>query len=580
MTKPRTRSNAPANAPGVPRQRPAQAPQKQEEVLPLEEAQRLLNDLRIHEIELELQNEELRQTQVELAAARARYFELYELAPAGYVTLDERGFIRETNLTATMMVGIGRATWMGKRISLFVHKDYQDVFYMRTKRIFELGTLESWEMQMVTSNGSSLWTLWNGTLAQDGNGADVCRIVISDINERKKAEQENIHLAAQLQQAQKMESVGRLAGGVAHEFNNMLAVILGHLDVAFRCVETNHPLYVELEEIRLAALRSANVTRQLLGFARKQVVVPQPLDLNVTVTAMMQMLPRLIGENIRIHWQQTAQLWTTWVDPSQIEQVLTNLCINARDAIVGVGSIYITTSNCTFEAGKVIGDAQCPPGDYVSIAVSDDGKGMNAATRAHIFEAFFTTKGVDKGSGLGLAMVYGIIKQNHGFIDVTSQIGKGTTITMYWPRYLGNVQPTCPQVEEKTLPGGTETILIVEDERAVMRAVARILKQLGYHVLEATGPTMALALAAESDREIHLVLTDVIMPEMDGRQLTDRLRAAHPTLKCVFMSGYSAEFITYQNVLEDGMHFIHKPFTTHELAAIIRCALDEKTDVA
>jgi PAS domain S-box-containing protein len=398
-----------------------------------------------------------------------------------------------------------------------------------------------------------------------------------DITERKRAEEEKAKLEAQLQQAQKMESVGRLAGGVAHDFNNMLGVILGYAEIALSQVNPSDPMHADLEEIVTAAQRSAKITRQLLAFARKQTVAPRVLDLNETVAGMNKMLARLVSEEIQLDWRPDPELWLVKVDPNQIEQVLANLCVNARDAIAGAGRITIATGNASFEAEQCAARPEVLPGEYVFLAVSDDGCGMDPATLAHIFEPFFTTKGVGEGTGLGLAMVYGAVQQNNGFVTAKSAPGLGATFTIYLPRYLGEMGPAQLDDGPGALMGGRETILLVEDEAAILTLTTKMLQRRGYTVLAARTPEEAGRLAENHPGRIDLLLTDVIMPGTNGRALWQRLSHFRPDLKCLFMSGYPADAIADRGMLDEGAHFIQKPFAKKQLAVKVRQALDWKT---
>jgi two-component system cell cycle sensor histidine kinase/response regulator CckA len=397
-----------------------------------------------------------------------------------------------------------------------------------------------------------------------------------DITERRRAEEGKAKLEGQLQQAQKMESVGRLAGGVAHDFNNMLGVILGHTEMALEQVDPAQPLHADLEEIRKAAERSAGLTRQLLAFARRQTVAPTVLDLNRTVEGMLTMLERLVGENVHIAWQPKVDLWPVMVDPSQIDQLLTNLCVNARDAIADVGTITIETGNGAIDMAYSADHAGFAAGEYVLLAVTDDGGGMDKETLSHVFEPFFTTKGMGQGTGLGLATVYGIVKQNNGFINVYSEPGRGTRFTIYLPRHSGKAEQARGMEAEGPSLRGHETILLVEDEPANLKLIGKILERQGYTVLSAGTPGEAIRLAREYAGEIHLLMTDVIMPEMNGRDLARILLSMFPRLKRLFASGYTANVIAHQGVLDDGVHFIQKPFSRKSLAAKVREALDSE----
>jgi len=398
-----------------------------------------------------------------------------------------------------------------------------------------------------------------------------------DITERNRAEEEKARLEAQLQQSQKMESVGRLAGGVAHDFNNMLGLILGHAEMALDHVDPALPIHADLQEIIKAAERSADLTRQLLAFARQQTVQPKVLDLNEIVGNMLKMLQRLIGEDIDLKWQSAADLWSIKMDPTQIDQILANMCINARDAISDTGNITIETGNTSLDEAYCADHVGFSPGDYVKLIVSDDGCGMKKETAEHIFEPFFTTKGMGKGTGLGLSTVYGIVRQNNGFINVYSEPGQGTTFTVYFPRHIGKdeKEQTKPQ-EQKTLMRGQETLLLVEDEPALLELNKMILEKQGYRVLATGSPNEAIRLVGEYTGEISLLMTDVVMPEMNGRDLAKHLMTINPHLKCLFTSGYTADVIAHHGVLDEGVYFIQKPFSRQDLAAKVREVLEQK----
>lgn len=392
--------------------------------------------------------------------------------------------------------------------------------------------------------------------------------VVRDITERKKLE-------AQLHQAQKMESMGRLAGGVAHDYNNMLSVILGYSQMALEKAGPETPLGEDLQEILSAAKRTAGITRQLLTFARKQTILPQVLDLNETITGMINMLRRLIGEDIDLTWLPASDLWPVKIDPSQMDQLLANLCINARDAITGVGKISIETESVTFESEYFNSHTEVIPGDYVLLTVGDNGCGMEKDVLDNIFEPFFTTKEIGKGTGLGLSTVYGIVQQHNGFVHVYSEPGKGTTYKIYLPRHPGEIDDSASERDGDVQVGQGETILVVEDEEAILKLTSIMLRDLGYTVLTANTPNQAVKIACEWTDGINLLLTDVIMPEMNGRDLAVQLLAIHPDIKCLFMSGYSANIIADQCALHNGIHLIQKPYSAKDLATMVRKALNE-----
>ncbi len=399
-------------------------------------------------------------------------------------------------------------------------------------------------------------------------GPNAIAVAFQDISNRKRLEE-------QVRQAQKMESVGRLAGGVAHDFNNMLQAILGNTALALEDLPPDNPLRELLVEIQQCAERSAALTRQLLAFARKQPVAPKVLNLNATVESMLKILRRLIGEDIQLDWLPGADLWPVRLDPSQIDQLLANLCVNARDAITGIGQITLATHNVTIDEPLAARHPDWIPGNYVRLSVNDNGCGMDKQVLGHLFEPFFTTKAADRGTGLGLATVYGIVKQNHGYINVVTELGHGSTFEIYLPRHAEQTTPQQNEIPKETTTFGHETILLVEDEPAILRVGQRMLLGLGYKVLTADTPGKAIQVAQEFGDAIQLLVTDMVMPEMNGRDLARQLTLRYPQLKCLFMSGYTPEMIAHPDgFLDEGLHFIHKPFATKTLSKKVREALE------
>jgi PAS domain S-box-containing protein len=394
-----------------------------------------------------------------------------------------------------------------------------------------------------------------------------CVHVARDVSERRKLEE-------QLRQSQKMEAIGRLAGGVAHDFNNMLSVIGGFTEEALAKIDPRDPAADDLREVRSAAERSANLTRQLLAFSRRQPIEPKVVDLNERLRSMEGMLRRLLGEDIRVELDLSQDLWPVRVDPSQMDQTVANLAANSRDAMPEGGTLRVESGNVTLGDLAVEGDGGVAVGDYVVLAVSDDGHGMDHETLRHVFEPFFTTKGEGRGTGLGLATVYGTVKQNGGSVDVDSAPGLGTTVRVYLPRYRG--EGGVEHVPDSVRPDRAEkeTVLLVEDERQVRRLVRIILGRLGYEVLEAEGPEEALALCAGHEGRIHLLLTDVVMPVMNGKELQERVSALLPGVKALFMSGYTADAIASRGVLHEGVEFLEKPFSPDQLGRKVREVLD------
>jgi two-component system, cell cycle sensor histidine kinase and response regulator CckA len=434
--------------------------------------------------------------------------------------------------------------------------------------------LSCYENEILTKAGELRNVAWSNlaTKGLDGKVVDLTCLGV-DLTERKKAEVEQQKLQEQLSQAQKMESIGRLAGGVAHDFNNMLNVILGNADFMQEDLPKDQIAIREgLEEIKKAAQRSADLTRQLLAFARKQTVSPKVLDLNETIESMLKMLRRLVGENIKVRWKPAMSLESVRIDPAQIDQMLANLMVNARDAIGSKdGNITIETGMSSFDADFCKAYPEFSPGKFCMFSIADNGCGMDEVTRSQIFEPFFTTKGVGEGTGLGLATVYGIVQQNNGIINVYSEPGKGTTFRIYLPVYQDRTETTSHEKSVyKILDPGHETILLVEDEPSILKMTTKMLSRMGYTVLAAATPGEAIHLAQEHAGEVHLLMTDVVMPEMNGRELAKRILTLHPKMRRLFMSGYTADIIAHHGVIDEGMEFIQKPFSKKDLEQKLR----------
>ncbi len=484
---------------------------------------------------------------------------------------DDRLVFVGANPAADNLLGVDNTRFIGMTLEEAFPPLQHTEIPLRYRRAAQHG--ESWHTEQIEYKHDKIVGAFEVYAFQMSLGK--VAVLFNDITGRKLAEKERERLQMQLTQAQKMEAVGQLAGGVAHDFNNMLSVIIGYSELLLKQVPPSQQFHAELLQIQKAAHRSADLTRQLLTFARKQTVAPSVLDLNQTIEGMLTMLRRLIGENINLLWMPGSRLWPVKVDPTQIDQILANLSVNARDAIAGVGRIIVETANSTFDDAYCVLHAGFLPGEYVRISVNDNGCGMDQETLPHIFEPFFTTKGVGAGTGLGLASVYGAVKQNRGFINVESEPGQGTIFSIYLPRHVDDLDQSQKtiSVAEPALRGH-ETILLVEDEIALLDMLSMMLQELGYTVLVAGAPSDVHNLIATNDGKIDMLLTDVIMPEMNGRELAERLLLYHPGMKCLFMSGYTADIIAHHGVLNDGLNFIQKPFLNHELAAMVRKALD------
>ncbi len=520
---------------------------------------------------------ELQHTQTELLQAKSKAFQdsLLETIPIPVFYKDTAGRYLGCNKAFEDLFGQTKEQMLGKSVFDVATPELAQIYHAKDIELFEEPRVQVYESRVEDANGVVHEVIFHKASFIDSNGAISGLIgVILDITERKRAEAEREKLQSQLNHAQKIESVGRLAGGVAHDFNNMLSVILGYAELALSKVAPSDPLHKALREIFNAAMRSAEITRHLLAFARKQTIAPKVLDLNETVEGMLKMLRRLIGEDINLAWLPGPGLWPVKLDPSQMDQVLANLCVNARDAVTGVGKITIETGTATVDDAYCAEHADFIPGDFVVLSVSDDGCGMNKETLSHIFEPFFTTKGEGQGTGLGLSTVYGIVKQNEGFVNVYSELGTGTTFSVYLPRHVGAITGDEPTNNPALIPPGHgETILIVEDEAAMLELYGAMLETLGYAVLTANTPGEALQLAKTHAGKVNLLITDVVMPEMNGRDLANALHTLLPDLKILFMSGYTANVIAHRGILDEGVRFIQKPFSIKDLAAKVRDTL-------
>ncbi len=500
---------------------------------------------------------------------------MIDCSPVAIYSVDFEGRVLSWNTSAERIFGWTEEEVKGRPLPI-LPEDRQEEYQTLRERVMAGQRFTGLEVVRRKKDGA----LFHGSLSaapiRNSVGAMTGIIAaMEDITVHKQAEQEREKLQDQLLQAQKMESVGRLAGGVAHDYNNMLSVILGYTEMALDRVDASDPLHDDLTQVLSAARRSSDFTRQLLAFARRQTIAPKVLDINETIEAMLKMLRRLIGEDIDLLWKPAKAAWPVHMDPAQLDQILANLCVNARDAISGVGMITIETGSAAFDEAYCADHVGFLPGQYTMLGVSDDGCGMDPETLPHLFEPFFTTKKSGEGTGLGLATVYGIVKQNEGFINVYSEPGKGTTFRIYLPRHAGAAEKKMEKDRPKILSGKGETVLLVEDEPAIMKIGEKMLKSLGYRVLTATSPAEAESLAKEHAGDIHLLVTDVIMPGMNGRELADRLQASYPGLKVLYMSGYTANVIAHRAVLEEGVCFIQKPFSKQALAAKVREALAE-----
>jgi two-component system cell cycle sensor histidine kinase/response regulator CckA len=447
-------------------------------------------------------------------------------------------------------------------------------------RYGEAGTAQRIELEWKRKDGTRIWVDMNVHSIRDERGEPVLEGFVQETTERHRGEEERQALEHQLAQSQKIEAVGQLAGGIAHDFNNLLTTITGYTELLLSSLAADDPRRSHAEQVRRSAQRAAALTHQLLAFSRRQVLEPKTLDLNEVVSGIEEMLRRLIGEHIELRTRRAPDLWPVRADPGQLEQAIMNLVVNARDAMPGGGRLTIETANAELDPTYVGVHMPVEPGGYAMVAVTDSGIGMTPEVRARLFEPFFTTKEQGKGTGLGLSTTYGIVKQSGGYIWCYSEPGTGTTFKIYLPRADKAAAPAPqapPAIATSPLPV-CETILLVEDEPEVRSLVQRLLKMQGYTVVAAANPDEALAIIRDFKGQIDLMVTDVVMPGMSGRQLAERLAKILPDLKVLFVSGYTDDAIVHHGILDPGTAFLQKPFTPQALARKVREVIEAPAD--
>jgi PAS domain S-box-containing protein len=512
-----------------------------------------------------------------LAKVTKRNQALLDYSPACHKIVDLDFNLQYMNAQGFKMLGLEQSHQVyGKPYPFeFFPLAFRDGMLEKLGKVKHTGKSLTFEAMANDIDGNEVWL--NSFLIpvfNDERDIKYITVVTSDTTQEKNNEKVKEKLEAQLRQAQKLEAVGRLAGGVAHDFNNMLTVIQGNTEMAKEEVNSSHPLSKNLIQIEKATQRSTGIIRQLLAFARKQTIAPKVLQLNETIEEMLKMLRRLIGENIELSWNPGTKLWPIKIDSNQIDQVLANLAVNARDAISNTGKLTVETKNVIFDNIYCAVNSNIKPGEFVALSVTDNGCGMDSEAQKNIFEPFFTTKEMGKGTGLGLATVYGIVKQNNGFINVYSEPGIGTTFNLYLPRHKMD-DVTAPTKKDDTIDlSGNETILVVEDETDILQMLRMMLEKFGYNVLAVTSPRDAIHLSTTYRQGIDLLLTDVIMPEMNGHELARELLSKSPSIKCLYMSGYTENIIATNGILKDGVNFIPKPFSRKALLTQVRRVLD------
>jgi PAS domain S-box-containing protein len=504
--------------------------------------------------------------EAELAASQEEYRELFENANDVLFTHDLAGTMLTLNKAGELLLGYKREELLGAHYAKFVAPESRVLGREMLDRKLGGEGKTVYELEFITKQGVRVPVEMSTRLIFRMGTPVAVQGIARDITERRRLE-------SHLSQSHRMEAIGRLAGGVAHDFNNLLTVIAGYSRWMLDDLPPDSPFTESASEILLAANRAAVLTNQLLAFSRNQVIQPIIVDLNHLVAELDQMLRRVIGEDIELVASMSPDLGRVKADPGQIEQVILNLVINARDAMPTGGKVLVETSNVEIDGEHARMRLDCPPGSYVMLAVSDTGCGFDENVRAHIFEPFFTTKETGKGTGLGLSTVYGIVKQGGGYIDVESKPGAGAAFRIYFPRVDDGALPgeVAPRGGDR---GGAETILLVEDEAAVRRIAAEMLLRLGYTVLEAANGAAARKVLDDYGKPVQMLLTDVVMPEVGGRELAEQLKALHGDLKVLFMSGYAGDAIVRNGLLEPGMAYLQKPFSLDALAGKIRELLD------
>ena len=524
-----------------------------------------------HALALGAQERQRHQAEAALRASEERFRALVENSSDALFLIDAEGRVTYVAASSQRHLGWKPDEMLGQSVFDFLHPDDRELAGIRMNEALQRPG-ETVAAEVRFKHADTTWRIMEAVGVNRLKDPSVGAIIVNarDITERRKLEE-------QLRQAQKMEAVGQLAGGVAHDFNNLLTAILGYCNLMIDDIPKEDPLRQDLEEIKSAGERAAALTRQLLAFSRRQMLQPQVVDLNALVRQLEKLLRRLISEDVELVTALAPSLPAVKVDPASIEQVLVNLAVNARDAMPDGGRLTIETSTVELDSSYVGTHPSVVPGRYVMLTVSDTGQGMDAATRARIFEPFFTTKDQGKGSGLGLATVYGIIQQSGGSIWVYSEPGQGTSFKVYLPTTESTASTRASDRGGDSAKKGWETVLLVEDEDAVRALAREVLRRHGYVVLEARHGLDALRLAERHPDTIHLMVTDIVMPHMSGRDLADRLAEVRPKMKVLFMSGYTDHAAMHRH-LTPGAAFLQKPFTPETFARKVRSMLDEQPD--
>ncbi|WP_051309578.1 hybrid sensor histidine kinase/response regulator [Desulfogranum japonicum] len=506
---------------------------------------------------------------MEQALVQEKHFfdQLIKSLPGIFYLYDSNLHLRRWNKNHETLLGYTGKEIEGKYLGAWhANKEERSLAVTASKGIIEEGIeIDAVESTLLHKNGKEIPFLLTGVRVDSPDGPMLAGVGI-DLTEHKQLEE-------QLFQSQKMESIGLLAGGIAHDFNNILTAIIGNIDLAKKIAGQATPLAKYIDNTKRAAESAAQLTRQLLAFSRKEVIAPRPLDLNIVFDELEGMLNRLLGEDITLRIEKQPNLWMVLIDPGQFDQIILNLAVNARDAMINGGNLVMETRNCIIDKVSAVAHPDLAPGEYVTLTVSDDGVGMTKETVSHVFEPFFTTKAMGRGTGLGLATVFGAVKQNHGYITLSSEPGKGTTFMMYFPRVDETTPVGVPLTTRKKSHGTGESIILAEDDEGIRTVSTEILTDLGYRVIACADGESALD-ASIASGSVDLLVTDLIMQGMNGKELAARMQAIHKNMKILFFSGYTADILGRHGMLDPDIHFLAKPFTLDQLTRKVREVLD------
>ena len=535
----------------------------------------MLHELLVHKVELEMQNEELREAQLELEASRNRYSGLYDFSPVGYITTSEKGLVLEANVTMAAMLGVGKSVMINQPFRQFIARDFQDIYYLHKKKLFEEKTRQVCELKLVKKDGSQFYAQLECILVEDAE-RDVAqiRMAVIDISERKQMEEEKKILEAQNRQSHKKEGVGTLAGGIAHTFNNILSIILGNLELALDDVQDENPVRVSLDESRIACLRAKDTILQLLAFSHKSEKKKSVVKCIPIIKETMKLLRAMIPKSIDIRQNIPEISDMILADPNQINQLILNLSTNAAHAMPDGGILEIRLRNVEFDKDTKIQYHNVTRGRYVRLTVSDTGHGIKPEIRDRIFDPYFTTKNVGEGTGLGLSIVYGIVKDAGGVISVESEPGKGTRFDIFFPVVESEMEPDAKIVEEPKT--GNERIFFVDDEEPLVEIGSKLLERLGYKVTGATRPHDALDILRSCPDQFDLVVTDLTMPKMTGDKLAQEILKIRPNMPIILCTGFTEKMNDESAEKLGFTAYLGKPYQGRDLALTVRKVLDGK----